>query len=117
MPTTTARRTEGGKAGNGFQSISSGRVDLKTDSPGWCGRATPFGASSLVSFPCRTVACSKITSPIIAPLGNLDFNAISSSLALFRLGSNSGSETIVQWYRPYLRIDLLMKVVGAQAIG
>ena len=25
----TARRTEGGKAGNGFQSMSSGKIDLK----------------------------------------------------------------------------------------
>src|SRR5271165_18378 len=31
-----ARRTDGGNAGNGFQSISSGRTDLKTASPGWC---------------------------------------------------------------------------------
>jgi len=28
------RRTEGGNAGNGFQSISSGRIDLKTVCPG-----------------------------------------------------------------------------------
>jgi hypothetical protein len=32
--TTTARRTEGGNAGNGFQSMSSGRTDLKTAWPG-----------------------------------------------------------------------------------
>jgi len=48
---------------------------------------------------------------MIAPLERLDFNAISSSLALFRLGSNRGSETIGQWYRRYLRIDFLLKVV------
>src|SRR6266481_8325506 len=29
-----ARRTEGGNAGNGFQSMSSGRIDLKTVWPG-----------------------------------------------------------------------------------
>src|SRR5208282_5719976 len=34
-PTTTASRTDGGNAGNGFQSISSGRTDLKTAWPGW----------------------------------------------------------------------------------
>jgi len=34
-PTTTARRAEGGNDGNGSQSISSGRTDLKTSSPGW----------------------------------------------------------------------------------
>ena len=34
-PTTTASRTEGGNAGNGFQSISSGRKVLKTSCPSW----------------------------------------------------------------------------------
>src|SRR5208337_2232863 len=34
-PTTTASRTDGGKAGKGFQSISSGRTDRKTAWPGW----------------------------------------------------------------------------------
>jgi hypothetical protein len=28
-PTTTASRADGGNAGNGFQSMSSGRTDLK----------------------------------------------------------------------------------------
>jgi hypothetical protein len=37
-PTTTARRTEGGNAGNGFQSISSCRIALKAAWPGWCVR-------------------------------------------------------------------------------
>ena len=34
-PTSTARRAGGGNAGNGFQSMSSGRTDLKSLSPGW----------------------------------------------------------------------------------
>ena len=33
-PTMTARRTAGGKAGKGCQSMSSGRIDLKTAWPG-----------------------------------------------------------------------------------
>src|SRR6266567_763024 len=37
-PTSTASRASGGNAGNGFQSMSSGRIDLKFDSPGWWGR-------------------------------------------------------------------------------
>src|ERR1035438_5059447 len=34
-PTTTASRTEGGNAGNGFQSTSSDKMVLKTSCPSW----------------------------------------------------------------------------------
>src|SRR3954453_11008123 len=38
-PRTTARRTEGGNAGNRFHSTSSGRTALKRVCPGWWARA------------------------------------------------------------------------------
>jgi hypothetical protein len=66
-------------------------------------------------LPLPYCACSKITSLMIAPLERLDFKAIDT--AQFRLGSNRGSETIGRRYRQYLRIDLLMKVAGAQETG
>jgi len=34
----TARRTAGGSAANGFQSMSSGAIALKTACPDWCDR-------------------------------------------------------------------------------
>src|SRR5579863_6283284 len=49
-PTTTARRTDGGNAGNGFQSMSSGRTDRKADWPG--------------SWPCGIARSLRLPSPL-----------------------------------------------------
>jgi hypothetical protein len=40
--TRTARRTGGGNAANGFHSMSSGGMALKSASPGWCDLTIAF---------------------------------------------------------------------------
>ena len=55
---TTASRTDGGNAPNGFQSISSGRIARNTACPGWCVGfiGSPVYLAFLLSVSIRSLA-------------------------------------------------------------
>src|SRR5581483_738990 len=65
-PTMTARRTDAGNAANGFQSISSDKIALKTSCPGWCDRTCPR-ASCVLSAACLCDNCVSLLVEVRGP--------------------------------------------------
>src|ERR1700722_7723194 len=62
-PTTTARRADGGKDGNGSQSMSSGRVDLNSAWSGWWVVAMVVRASDAITTTTTSVLPQAYSAP------------------------------------------------------